>query len=68
VELSSLAASGAEVLARALSHPGRDRSAAFELLAADALLTYACEEAAREEDVEGALAAILRRVEEGIRP
>jgi hypothetical protein len=47
-----------EVLAR----PGRDREGAFHLLAADALLTYACEAAADEEDVAGRLSDLLEQL------
>jgi len=39
-----LAAAGEELQA-ALNQPGRSRSAAFDLLTADALVTYACEAA-----------------------
>ncbi len=37
----------------------RSRQGAFRLLAADALITYACEAAADEEDVEAALHEVL---------
>lgn len=40
---SQLGALGAERIRRALGNPGRNREAAFDLLAGDALLTYACE-------------------------
>ena len=42
-----------------LARPGRDREGAFHLLAADALLTYACEASAGEEDVERSLVDLL---------
>jgi hypothetical protein len=45
----------------AVSRPGRDREAAFALLAGDALMTYACEASAEEEgNVGEALEAILQ--------
>ncbi len=47
-----------EVLAR----PGPEREAAFHLLAADALITYACEAAADEDDVEVSLSGLLGRL------
>jgi hypothetical protein len=42
---------GGDALSRALGSPGRNREAAFALLAGDAFLTYACE-ALTEEDGE----------------
>lgn len=39
-----------------------ERRGAFDLLAADALVTYACERAAEEDDPEEALLRVLRRV------
>lgn len=51
----------------ALGLPGRDREAAFRLLAADALLTHACEAAADEESPEAAIREILERVGETAR-
>jgi len=54
---------GAEALARALARPGRNRESAFDLLAGDALLTYACEaQAAGEGDVGEELAAFIQRL------
>lgn len=46
----------------ALKRLGRNREGAFHLLAADALLTYACEAAADEEDTEAQLAHLIDRV------
>lgn len=46
-------------LASALARPGRVRESAFHLLAADALLTYACEAALESEEPGPALTAIL---------
>jgi hypothetical protein len=52
-------------LDRAVARPGRDREAAHQLLAADALVTYGCEAASEADDVEGALAEVLVRVSGG---
>jgi hypothetical protein len=46
-------------LGRALGRPGRVRESAFELLAADALLTYACEAALEAPDPDAALTGLL---------
>jgi hypothetical protein len=54
--LTMLATSALE---SALARPGKEREGAFHLLAADALLTYACEAALETNDVEGALLRIL---------
>lgn len=59
VDPSSLGARGVEVLHRALERPGRDRGAAFDLLAADALLTYACEDIVQERDIVSDLKRIM---------
>lgn len=48
-------------LRRARSRPGRVRESAFSLLAADALLTWACEVALEDPDPEAALASVLTR-------
>lgn len=56
---------GAErALGEALARPGRNREGAFALLAADALLTYACEDAARAERPGAELLGILERLRE----
>ena len=47
----------------ALALPGRDRVAAFHLLASDAYGTYACEAAAASEAVEADLLRILAAVQ-----
>lgn len=47
-------------LVHARTGPSSDRDRAFDLLLADALLTYACEAALDEEDVEASLSRILR--------
>lgn len=51
-------------LGEALDRPGRDRRAAHALLAADALLTWACEDAARAADPEATLRVLLERLAE----
>ncbi len=51
-----------EALGRALLNPGRIRKSAFDLLGADALLTYACEAALESPDPASALDEILRKV------
>ena len=43
----------------ALVRPGRVRESAFELLAADALLTFACEAALEREDPRSGLTGLL---------
>lgn len=62
--VAALAECGRRALERALAGPARERGTALALLAADALITYACEAAVEAEDVEGALAVILRGVAE----
>jgi hypothetical protein len=56
--VARLAEAAGERLASALSKPGRVREAAFDLLTADALLTYACEAALEGEDPAAALARL----------
>lgn len=46
-------------LACSLARPGRVRESAFDLLVADALVTYACESALEAGDVEAALEDIV---------
>jgi hypothetical protein len=53
---------GAGAIAEALAAPGRNREAAFRLLAGDALLTYACEAAGQEEDPGSWLEYLLARL------
>ncbi len=53
---------GVDCLAKALSSPGRDRGAAFELLTGDAYLTYACEALTEETDVGRGLNALIERL------
>jgi len=43
----------------AVVRPGRDREAAYQLLAADALITYGCEAASEATDVRSALREVL---------
>ncbi len=49
-------------LGHTLAHPGRSRESAYALLAADALLTCACEDAAEAEEPEAVLREILVRL------
>lgn len=49
-------------LEEAVVRPGRDREAAVQLLAADALITYACEAASEAANLEGVLREVLGRV------
>ncbi len=46
-------------LAEALTRPGRDREGAYALLAADALLTWATEDAAHADDPAAVLEGVL---------
>lgn len=62
--LDALARAGLQALDAARAEPGRVRSSAFHLLAADALLTYACEAALEAEDPASALDDLLRRAAE----
>jgi len=56
-----LADAGATALERALAERG-ERRGAFDLLAADALITYACEAAASAADPEAELLGVLERL------
>ena len=59
----ALVSRGRRRLNEAVRNPGRNRGAAFHLLTADALLTYACEAAATEtNDVGEELRRVLRRI------
>ena len=51
-------------LQRSLDSPGRNRQAAYHLLAGDAFLTYACEALAREPEPGVALEDLLRTLGE----
>lgn len=57
---AGLADAGRSALFRSLDEPEGERSAAFHLLAADALLTYACEAAADVPDCQGELEELVR--------
>ena len=46
-------------LEEAVARTGRDREGAYDLLAADALITYGCEAAPEAADVRGALREVL---------
>ena len=67
VERETLTTSGISSLGRALGRRGRDRTAAFHLLAADAFITYACESGALEADPRAALGELLTRIGEAFR-
>ena len=56
-----LTEAAAAALARALDGRG-ERGGAFDLLAADGLLTYACERAAESDEPEAELVDILERI------
>jgi hypothetical protein len=56
---TSLMIAGRSALERALAQPGRVRAAAFDLLAADALVTYACEAALECDDPDAELARLV---------
>lgn len=61
----SLLRAGLLHLEDAVGRPGRDREAAYHLLAADALVTYGCEAASEAVDVRGVLREALGRVSTG---
>ncbi len=61
----SLVRAGLLHLEKAVARPGRDREAAYQLLAADALITYGCEAASEADDVRGVLREVLVRVSRG---
>ena len=60
-----LVAGGLAHLDEAVARPGRDREAAYQLLAADALITYSCEAASEAADVRDVLREVLVRVSAG---
>jgi len=61
----SLVGAGLLHLEKAVARPVRDREAAYQLLAADALITYGCEAASEVGDVRGMLHEVLVRVSRG---
>ena len=61
----SLLRAGLLHLEEAVGRPGRDREAAYQLLAAAALVTYGCEAASEAPDVRGVLREVLDRVSNG---
>ncbi len=61
----SLLKAGLLHLEEAVARPGRDREAAYRLLAADALITYGCEAASESADIRGVLREVLDRVSSG---
>lgn len=58
----SLAREAEGALGRALAPGGRPRRGAFDLLAADGFLTYACEAALEEDDPVSVLDGLVRRL------
>jgi len=59
----TLADLGCDAISRALRNPGRQRRAAFDLLAGDAFLTYACEAVVEETaDPKAGLEALIHRM------
>ena len=58
----TLSGAALEHLDEALARPGRNREGALHLLAADALMTYACEAAAEEPEAERILSSLLAAV------
>ena len=61
----SLLMAGLLHLEEAVTRPGRDREAAYRLLAADALITYGCEAASEAADIRAVLREVLGRVSRG---
>lgn len=57
-----LACRGLAFLTEAAARPGRNRRAAFDLLAADAYITYACEAALEGPDPERRLRSLIARI------
>jgi len=62
--LEGLLREGLAELDRARRAPGRVRESAFHLLAADALLTYACEAALEADDPDACLSELVARAGE----
>lgn len=62
VSVDGLVTRGLLSLDKALGLPGRNRDAAFHLLAADAFITYACEAATEGGDVLGGLEGVLNGI------
>jgi hypothetical protein len=63
--LGSLVKAALVRLEDAVARRGRDREAAYQLLAADALITYGCEAASEAKDVRSALREVLVGVRTG---
>lgn len=57
--VTALAAEAEQALSRALSPEGRPRGGAFDLLAADGFLTWACEAAIESDDPDAALQRLI---------
>jgi hypothetical protein len=62
---TELARRGLVALSEAAGRPGRDREAAFRLLAADAYITYACEAALEDTEPERAPEELVGRIAAG---
>lgn len=63
--VEGLAEAAFRALDEARGAPGRVRGSAYHLLAADALLTWACEAALESPDPEPVLAGLLQRASHG---
>lgn len=61
-DAASLTRGALRALREALARPGRDREAAYALLAADGLLTYAVEALLERSDPDAALTELMDRV------
>lgn len=59
--VESLAREAGAALARSLAPEGRPRGGAFDLLAADGFLTWACEAALESQDPSAVLEDLIRR-------
>lgn len=59
---AALTTAGLSRMDLARDRPGRVRASAFHLLAADALVTYACEAALEHDDADASLEAVLQAV------
>jgi len=58
---TTLIRGGLSALERACAHPGRVRTSAFQILTADALITYACELALDEKDPDLVLGILMQQ-------
>ena len=62
--VDALANEAERALSRALNPQGRARGGAFDLLAADGFLTWACEAAIESDDPDGELQRLIERFSE----